>query len=83
MKKNHSDQSKYKCTYCEFATNFLGNAWEHSLNMHPQLPSEFTPEENENIALRIVVEQTTTLANEIENLKKVVNDTFTEMKNAF
>ena len=65
--KKHSAQPKYNCDHCDFTTNYLGNAWEHSLNIHPNLPTNYTPEENENIALRIVAEQTSHLTNEIDD----------------
>ena len=79
----HSDITKYNCNYCDFVTNYLGNAWEHSLNMHPQLQTNFTPQENENIVLRLVAEQTATLIHEMEELKKVCQNNFTDLKSTF
>ena len=69
-------EKKYKCDYCNFSTNYLGNAWEHSLNLHPTLATDFTPQESDNIVLRIVAEQTASLSNEIEDLKSIFSTAF-------
>ena len=71
---------KYNCNHFEFTTNYLGNAWEHSLNEHPNLPTDFTPEENENIALRLVSEQTTLLVKEVDDLRNEFRSNFDDLK---
>ena len=36
MEKKYQDKSpKYTCKECDFTTNFIGIAWEHRLEEHP------------------------------------------------
>ena len=67
-----SKSTKYSCVDCNYTTDFMGLAWEHKLSDHPDSTSQLTQKESENFILNLVVEQTTSLAEDMENLK---NDT--------
>ena len=78
MKNKHEDDRKYKCTECEYTTNFIGKSWEHTMNVHIDASPEFTPDQKENFMLNIVAEQTTTIYEEIGNIRKETKDTLNE-----
>ena len=55
---NTHPTKKHYCKNCDFSTDFIASAWEHTLFVHPDEADEFSPKDKENLILKIVAEQT-------------------------
>ena len=75
MNLKHKQDKRYSCKHCEFSTNFIGSVWEHTLSEHEDEESTaFTPKESKNFILNMVAEQTTSITEELEIMKKDTKD---------
>ena len=81
MKTKHEAPNKYNCKECEYSSDFIADAWEHTLKQHPDKSVQFTPKETENMILKIVAEQNTCIFEELEILKKDIKGAFIELAN--
>ena len=81
MKMKHEAPTKYTCKECEYSSDFIADAWEHTLKQHPDKSVQFTPKETENMILKIVAEQNTCIFEELEILKKDIKGAFIELAN--
>ena len=81
-KDKHIDKDgKYACNECDYTTNFIGIAWEHTMKVHINPTQEFNPKDSKNLVLNMVAEQTTSIVEELENLKKEAKNTSREFEN--
>ena len=80
--KKHISPAKYKCKECEFSTEFVASAWEHKVTDHPDEADNISPKESENIALKIVAEQTTSISEDMDLLKRDTKNALAEIMEA-
>ena len=83
IEKEHGADLKYRCKECEFSTNFVASAMEHKLEFHPDESITLTPKDSENFILKIVAEQTTSLSDEMADLKVNMMGAFKELATIF
>ena len=76
---NTHQTKKHYCKTCDYSTDFIASTWEHTLNAHPEQGDEFSPKDKENLILKIVAEQTTSMSDDLLTLKKDSKDAFTEI----
>ena len=81
MKSTHYHEGKYTCKHCDYSTNFIGKAWEHTLEVHEEMANPFTPKESGEFILNVVAEQTTSIIEELEVMKKDTKDVHNNLAN--
>ena len=82
MKKDHSetqDTPKYGCEECNFTSNYLADAWTHSVEQHKEGQIQSNPKLTESMILRIVMEQNEVLVEEVDTLKEYLKESFLQM----
>ena len=67
--KKHNTEATYSCNQCPFTTDFLVSAYEHTIAYHPEEADKLSAKESENLILKLVAEQTTSISNEISSLR--------------
>ena len=70
IKKSHESATKYQCKECEFCSGFIADIWEHTFLHHPEISSQFTQKQSDNMILKILAEQNAEMMEEMEQLKK-------------
>ena len=78
----HQAYMKYQCEECEFATDFVANLWEHTLNQHPEKCSRFDEIKTEPTIIKFVAEQNQGIIEEMETLKKDTKGAFEQLAGA-
>ena len=75
-KSKHTDEAKYECKECDYEAHFMADIWSHTIKQHPEKAYNFKNKNEDNMMLKIIVEQNSELIEEVETLKK-------DMKGAF
>ena len=82
MDSQHISDWKYCCDYCDFGTDLIASLWEHFAIKHAETSRVFSEANKDNIVLKMIAELNTTLAEEIEQLKKDTKGAFLELAKA-
>ena len=79
LKQNHKPAPNYSCKECEFTSKYIADAWKHGFEVHPERETEYKPQLTQNDILKIVAEQNTVLIEEIDFLKRNIQESFSKL----
>ena len=83
-KKTVTEESnqKYKCNFCDYASDTIGQIWNHKLDKHTGQSFNFNnidKVDKNNFLFNLLAEQNTDVLEEVINMKKAIKEFFGQL----